>query len=525
MPRKAPSTTHKRSRASKPKVTTGCLTCKVRRIKCDESKPHCNRCLRTGRTCDGYSSPLPRPTAITSCPTSTIAHLPSLSAVLISLPGTPSERLSFHFFLSHTAPQLRGLFESPFWSQHVLQACLREEAIWHAAVALGAAHGRLYAEKSRGGEGQRWEGEGFAIKQYVKAISCLTRRGSGERRIDVALMACVLFTCFESLRGHHAPALVHLDNGVNLLLELQSHEKQGHLITQTYPPTPYTPLSALQALLTRLDTQATQLLPSRHTRLHPVSTPPTHYETFTSLEEAQRASDELWNYCLYTLQPSYSSPYLHPQPQPSHDDLTHRQASYATALTTYLTTHPPRTAREQQAGHMLRLHTLVATLSLSTTSLPPSEDVWDTHTPSFAAIVDLARRIIDLDTDVDIYAPETGVVGLDTGVLGPLYLTALRCRDPMVRREAVELLKKERRREGLWDSTLLATVAERVVRIEEGDSKSEMDMGRISDVDVVFDPEGCRVGVRFMLEGARGSVEGHRELVVATDLQRGWNTY
>jgi hypothetical protein len=139
--------------------------------------------------------------------------------------------------------------------------------------------------------------------------------------------------------------------------------------------------------------------------------------------------------------------------------------------------------------------------------------------------VDLARRIIDLDTDVDIYAPETGRVGLDTGVLGPLYLAALRCRDPVVRWEAVELLKKRRSREGLWDSTLLATVAERVVRIEEGDSKSELDMGRISDVDVVFDPEGCRAGVRFMLEGGRGSVEGHRGVALATDLRGGWNTY
>ncbi|KAH3001521.1 hypothetical protein KXV73_001875, partial [Aspergillus fumigatus] len=35
----------------------GCLTCKVRRVKCDEEKPTCCRCRSTGRKCDGYASP------------------------------------------------------------------------------------------------------------------------------------------------------------------------------------------------------------------------------------------------------------------------------------------------------------------------------------------------------------------------------------------------------------------------------------------------------------------------------------
>lgn len=58
------------------RVKTGCVTCRwaltcdifvpghalthqsqrIRRIKCDETKPHCQRCTSTGRKCDGYSS-------------------------------------------------------------------------------------------------------------------------------------------------------------------------------------------------------------------------------------------------------------------------------------------------------------------------------------------------------------------------------------------------------------------------------------------------------------------------------------
>lgn len=35
--------------------TSGCLTCRIRKVKCDEAKPACHKCRSTGRKCDGYS--------------------------------------------------------------------------------------------------------------------------------------------------------------------------------------------------------------------------------------------------------------------------------------------------------------------------------------------------------------------------------------------------------------------------------------------------------------------------------------
>ncbi|OAA70554.1 Zn(2)-C6 fungal-type DNA-binding domain protein [Cordyceps fumosorosea ARSEF 2679] len=40
-----------------PKSRTGCLTCRARRIKCDEAKPACKKCVSGGRTCQGYEDP------------------------------------------------------------------------------------------------------------------------------------------------------------------------------------------------------------------------------------------------------------------------------------------------------------------------------------------------------------------------------------------------------------------------------------------------------------------------------------
>ena len=45
-----------RKRRSYPKVRSDCLTCKIRRKKCDEQKPSCHRCVSTGRKCDGYAT-------------------------------------------------------------------------------------------------------------------------------------------------------------------------------------------------------------------------------------------------------------------------------------------------------------------------------------------------------------------------------------------------------------------------------------------------------------------------------------
>ncbi|KAJ3498376.1 hypothetical protein NLG97_g1179 [Lecanicillium saksenae] len=42
-----------------PRSTGGCLTCRARRVKCDETKPLCRRCVKSGQNCRGYGLPKP----------------------------------------------------------------------------------------------------------------------------------------------------------------------------------------------------------------------------------------------------------------------------------------------------------------------------------------------------------------------------------------------------------------------------------------------------------------------------------
>lgn len=41
-------------------ASRGCVTCRQRRVKCDETKPFCRACLRLGLQCAGYTKPLLR---------------------------------------------------------------------------------------------------------------------------------------------------------------------------------------------------------------------------------------------------------------------------------------------------------------------------------------------------------------------------------------------------------------------------------------------------------------------------------
>lgn len=160
--------------------------CTARRVKCDETRPACLKCTTTRRVCDGYP------------------HVPcvdpsDLSRVSMGLTTDPSHgahpcvlsRRSFAFFIQKTSLQLAGPFGSAFWERLVLQAAHYEPAIRHAITAIGSLHEQHII-------GRDIESS-FALRQYNLAIKSLLDPPSPghQRGLDVCLISCILFTCFE----------------------------------------------------------------------------------------------------------------------------------------------------------------------------------------------------------------------------------------------------------------------------------------------------------------------------------------
>jgi hypothetical protein len=107
---------------------------------------------------------------------------------------------------------------------------------------------------------------------------------------------------------------------------------------------------------------------------------------------------------------------------------------------------------------------------------------WDIFNPMFEEIVSLAASIVEITTyetesahsmSPGSSSPKGGTTrlkpsfSLDNGVIAPLYDVATLCRDPILRRRAVHLLRSARRREGVFNSQLCAIVAEKIIAVEE----------------------------------------------------------
>jgi hypothetical protein len=79
-----------------------------------------------------------------------------------------------------------------------------------------------------------------------------------------------------------------------------------------------------------------------------------------------------------------------------------------------------------------------------------------------------------------------------------------RCRDPLIRRRAISLLRKCDRTEGVWNSFLTSKVAQRVVDIEEAGLENVRSCDdvpgwvRISNVSPVFRPIERKVTLTYI---------------------------
>lgn len=193
-------------------------------MRCDEEKPSCQRCLSTGRTCDGYSPPPSLETTLTNR-----ERQPSCTADLkLVLPRQSTDELrSYRYFLEVTAPSLAGVFDVDFWLQEMPRVCHADPAIWHAVVSLGAVYevyGASY-DKPAVGMAKAPRTNVFALQQFNQSIRCLTESGS-PRHADRwrALIVSTLFTCICTLQGLYEQAKIHLQAACNLLRELQAQE-------------------------------------------------------------------------------------------------------------------------------------------------------------------------------------------------------------------------------------------------------------------------------------------------------------
>ncbi|KAK4145797.1 transcriptional regulatory protein moc3 [Dichotomopilus funicola] len=229
-----PDPPKKRTRASKPKVRTGCITW----VKCDEGKPACLRCSSTGRTCDGYdksalaryrspdpnhSAELARAEFVRACQWN--ETLRSMRRIEADIDGTDTEKRLFARFRAATADGTAAHLcnFAAFWRRLNPSTGCQDEAVKHAVVALAAAYQLFQYPNEPIIEGfARRDLEVITIQQYNRSIENLQSHAgsSAAESIRLTLVCCLAFISLETLRGNHEVAVTHLRNGLRILQSL-----------------------------------------------------------------------------------------------------------------------------------------------------------------------------------------------------------------------------------------------------------------------------------------------------------------
>ncbi|KAL2856109.1 hypothetical protein BJX68DRAFT_279566 [Aspergillus pseudodeflectus] len=498
------------------RARTGCETCRIRRVKCDETPGSCRNCTSTGRKCEGYSmTRLPRWRNRNSN-----RNQPGLGLGLVeadlgaALAGkTSDERRCFHIFQNQTIPMFVSLFDSADIWHVVLQMCQSDPSVCYAVVAFSALHeGTLVRQGYLRSPDNAFRD--FALKQHGKALGSLARRlGSNDPEMrSVALVCCVVFVLFELLNNNYSGIIVHIQNGVNILANAKGATARASVISGAVHPSCPRNSSGFEVALRRtfahIDVHSSpfewaRLAPSVDQHFANVIDLDSCPVWFDSLNGARETLDPLINnvFALWRLaQPILRTRYS--DHDPSYHNLMAEQpkmrmylSRHVAAFDTFLALHHPplATPRELRSRDVIRLHHLVLYINVEAcTSL--SEMIFDNFPREWSEAVDLADDIITS------YITEFGAnlpnLVIDLGVSLPLSWISLKCRDFTLRQRAIDLLRLWPHSEGLHNTTLLMNLGQAAcdVEAEALDPVTGVvpEEGRIRTVDIQIDQEKGR---------------------------------
>lgn len=376
---------------------------------------------------------------------------------------------ALQFFVQHSAPQLAGYFDSPFWQRTLLQSGRHEPAVKHAIAAIGALHERLLMGAEETDASHRRHTR-FALEQCNKSIQHLTTPTEGKDHPDLRLMltTCVLFTCFEAMQGHCEQAIAHATQGYGLLKQYATAPETNPCEAGTFA----VELDQLCLTMQRLQTQSKGLMGkdygiSLNSDKKDIPKP----VRFDTLRDARVTLEQVINRLaiffldldlndnFYDLVCSNAEKFLSFAPW-----LKAWEEAFSRLLAEKQNTMTPN---ERKGAMVLKAHHLVCEI-LSNVDLSEGELGWDKFHGEFTAILDLAKAVLE-DGPQPVTrqtSPKTELC-FSLGIVDPLYEVCARCRDPALRRRALDLLARHPRQDCMWSSWSAWKVGKYLMQLEE----------------------------------------------------------
>ncbi|RYP05514.1 hypothetical protein DL764_003774 [Monosporascus ibericus] len=452
--------TEKWTRSSTPRGRTGCQTCRKRRVKCDETRPSCLRCVQARWKCDGYGTSTGDKTPATRVPPKAALSVTSYS-IPFRVPGSQKDRQMLHYFCVQGSHDIAGFLSSDFWSRTILQESHQDPVVRHALVSLSSVH-LDYVTANAPGNGTA---SPETLVQYGKALRILRNRISNPSKTttNAVLVCCILFYCFEATLGNSEAAVRHLDSGLRMLSSCRRGQIQANVDH----------LERLSDMFERLDLQATifddgrvPLLTSASNEHDEETRDPPCEGGFSLLEDGQRTlvklQGSIFSFLSRNVDLKCEVKELIPANILQEKDFLMQQ--YSRWLKKF-DDNRPRAGHDGQAvcGIQTLLIQFHVSRMLVASSFPADDSVFGSSPNETAeAVLQMAENILRLTGEgkasVEVAKNPRRNLSSETGIVAPLFLLAMKCSDESVCSRAAELLATSQRREGLYDAQTMARI-------------------------------------------------------------------
>lgn len=382
---------------------------------------------------------------------------PSLSS------GPPDECRAREFFQTQTLPALCFIFPSELWQQSVLSVAYSDPAIMCLVAATGAYHRSMHIAGA-----DAWRQLDFThttpdpimlygIKKHAEAARLLRESISSKApQMRIIKLACIIFTILEFLRGSRVTATSHLMSGMSLLEENNTLLRIDPFETEV--DATLSRLSLVQSLYGRPRSSpfpAIQAVPVPENLIHTIP--------FSNIQEARRSMINLSSLVFLfvrKVERNYTAPQT-PALLAEQETLSSQLLCWSNKVEQLERDKPGEVDRRGMI--VLRVLHATAFIFLKTiTTLYQTS--FDQYTSMFRSIVETLEPLLD---ELRCSSEGAALFSLDLAIIPCLFYTAIKCRDPELRRKAVSLLNKAPQREGLWDAREASIVAEHTIEFEE----------------------------------------------------------
>jgi len=368
------------------------------------------------------------------------------------------EKRYFQFFRQKTVASTNSLMDSRFWDRIVLQMCHVEPAVKHIVLALSSLHQLSEAMHDRD---VALRHQRYSEQHYQRALSAAQglMYSSTPEDIDRVLIACVIFTCYENVRGNYRASQIHASSGRAIMA--QHGERLRRLSRRN-------DLNEIQHLFARLDISA-MAFEVEQARYHYdmesflATNPDLVPDAFKTVQEARAPLIDhvrwvtVFGMAIYdaVLHNPVDLPMLELERFKVHDNLVRWSSRFEQVVSQDAGASPTLT-RTLRIWHQL-------------ISIQVGAHFYGSELRYDAFVPDYERLVINAEEVVDLLAQKPGKnsFSFELGLTIPLFSTVQRCRDPHIRRRALRALRSGPKQEGSWGYPGAVLTAQQWMLFEE----------------------------------------------------------